>query len=266
MRWFQADPTPSYTTRIHPALTGFADEVCSTAARLIAYVVALALLATLGIALWNRLPDTTATEPAAKGEWSAASRSVRAFAVSQSDSRNKTEIYEMFRHPQGGRKDVFRWTAADQKGVAELEIYRPGAEVNRAGPAIAGIAVRMDPVGARELEAFGVIDSKFGTVTLLRLIGAEAGRSCLGLLKRIVEPDFQISGWSCQGDTLPARRAAIRCMLNRLILLTAGNDLKLAELFAHAELKRPDCASPSAPALSADWVTGNESPRLRGAL
>ena len=264
MRWFRAESAPSCTTRMHPAPTSFADEVCGTAARLIAYVVALALLATLGIALWDRLPEATATEPAAKGEWSAASRSVRAFAVSQFDSHDKTETYEMFRHPQGGRKDVFRWTDADQKVVAELEIYRPGAEVDRAGPAIAGIAVRMDPVGARELEAFGVIDSKFGTITLLRLIGAEAERSCLGFLKRVDEPDFQLSGWSCQGDTLPARRAAIRCMLNRLILLTAGNGLKLAELFARA--KRPDCASPSAPALSADWVTGNESPRLRGAL
>lgn len=124
----------------------------------------------------------------------------------------------------------------------------------------------MDPVRARELEAFGVVNSKFGTVTLLRLIGTEAGRPCLGFLKRLDEPDFQISGWSCQGDTLPALRAALRRMLNRLTLLTAGNDPKLAELFARAELKRPDCASPSAPALSADWVTGNESPRLRGAL
>ena len=59
---------------------------------------------------------------------------------------------------------------------------------------------------------------------------------------------------------------AIGCMLNRLTLLAAGNDPKLAELFAHAELKRANCASPAAPALSADWVMGSENPRLRGAL
>ena len=44
---------------------------------------------------------------------------------------------------------------------------------------------------------------------------------------------------------MPARRAAIGCMLNRLILLTAGNDPKLAELFARAELKRGSCAAPA---------------------
>jgi hypothetical protein len=55
-------------------------------------------------------------------------------------------------------------------------------------------------------------------------------------------------------------------MLNRLMLLTAGNDPKLAELFARAELRRRDCAPSAVPALSADWVTGAENPRLRSAF
>jgi hypothetical protein len=124
----------------------------------------------------------------------------------------------------------------------------------------------MDPNGARELEAAGIIDSKFGTVTLLRPVSSDAAASCLGFLKRVDQPNFRISGWTCQGSTLPARRAAISCTLNRLILLTAGNDPKLAELFARAELKRSNCAILTAPALSADWVMGAENPRLRGAL
>ena len=95
----------------------------------------------------------------------------------------------------------------------------------------------------RELQAAGVIDSKFGAVTLLGLADRDGdARPCLGFMKRFDEPNLRISGWSCQGDTLPARRAAIGCILDRLILLTAGNDPKLAELFAHAELKRGNCA------------------------
>jgi hypothetical protein len=65
---------------------------------------------------------------------------------------------------------------------------------------------------------------------------------------------------------LPARRAAIGCTLSRLILLTAGNDPKLAELFARAELKRGNCAASATTAASADWVKAAENPRLRGAL
>jgi hypothetical protein len=46
-----------------------------------------------------------------------------------------------------------------------------------------------------ELEAAGVIDSKFGAVTLLRPVGgADTARACLGFIKRVDEPDFRISG------------------------------------------------------------------------
>ena len=59
---------------------------------------------------------------------------------------------------------------------------------------------------------------------------------------------------------MPARRAAIGCILNRLILLTAGNDPKLAELFARAELRRGSCAASATSATSADRVSGAETP------
>jgi hypothetical protein len=55
-------------------------------------------------------------------------------------------------------------------------------------------------------------------------------------------------------------------MLNRLTLLSTGNDPKLAELFARAELRRGDCATSAVPALSADWLTGTDNPQLRRAF
>jgi hypothetical protein len=268
MRSFRATrANPScYPAGIHPALTSFADECCGTLARLIAYVGTLVLLAIVGIHLWDLLPAGEAVEPSVK-VWSLATRSYPAFAVSQFDLPGKTETYEIFRHPEGGRKDVFRWAAQGEKPVAELEIYRPGGESGQSGPAIADVATRMDPEGMRELETAGVIDSKFGAVTLLRLAGsADDTPACLGFMKRLTEPDLRISGWSCQGDTLPARRAAVGCILSRLILLTAGNDPKLAELFARAELKRASCAPSAAPATSGDWVTDAGNPRLRSGL
>jgi hypothetical protein len=254
-----------YPTRIHPALTSFADECCGTLARLIAYVGTLVLLAIVAIHLWDQLPAVEIDEPTARRGWSTASRVYPAFAVSPLDSAEKTETYEILRHPEGGRKDIFRWAAQGEKPAAELEIYRPGGELSQSGPAVAELAARMDPNGARELEAAGVIDGKFGPVTLLRLAGsADQARSCLGFIKRLDEPNLQISGWSCQGDALPARRAAIGCILNRLILLTTGNEPKLAELFARAELKRGSCAPSATSAGSADWMTAADNPVLRG--
>jgi hypothetical protein len=251
-----------YAARIHPALNSLADECFGTFARLIAYVGTLALLAIAGVYLWEQLPIEQASEPAAKAGWSEATRSHPAFAVSQIDLAGKTEAYDILRHPEGGRKDVFRWAAQDEKPVAVLEIYRPGGESSQSGPGFAEIAERIEPGSARELETAGVIDSKFGPVTLLRLAGkADDAQPCLGFVKRLDNPELRISGWSCQGETVPARRAAIGCMLSRLILLTAGNEPKLAELFAHAELKRGSCAAAAA---SADWVTDAGNPLLRG--
>ena len=55
-------------------------------------------------------------------------------------------------------------------------------------------------------------------------------------------------------------------MQRRLIPLTSGNEPKLAELFARAELKRRDCASATLPATQVDWITAAQNPKLRGAL
>jgi hypothetical protein len=245
---------------IHPALSSFADECTGTLARLFAYVGTLALLAIVGIHLWDQLPDIN-LEPA-PAIWSVATRSSPAFAISQPEFIGKTDSYEILRHPLGGRKDIIRWTGAGDKPVAEVEIYRPGGEFNEAEPATTNLVGRMD-AGGHDLEAAGVVDSKFGPVALFRATGhPDDASTCLGFMKNLDNPALRISGWTCQGDNLPARRAAVGCMLNRLTLLSAGNEPKLAETFAHAELNRGGCGS----AAASSWVTSAENPKLRGAL
>ncbi|MGF6311288.1 hypothetical protein ABIB82_005515 [Bradyrhizobium sp. i1.8.4] len=264
MRLFRADPAAPHHTRIPSALTSFVDEVYATLSGLFAYAAVLALFAVLGNYLWKQLPDATAMAAPAAAGWSLAGRQAPAFAISRLDPRDKTETYEIFRHPEGGRKDVFRWTDAGGAPAAELEIYRPGGET--IGPAATEIAGRFDPGGVREIEAAGIVDSKFGSITLLRAARQDGSRACLGFLKQADAPDLRISGWTCQGTSLPAQRAALVCMLNRLTLLAAGNDPRLAALFAHAELRRADCVTSGPAALSADWVMGSENPLLRGAF
>ena len=213
MRSFWANSANSHTGQIHPALTGFADECCGTLARLLVYVGTLALLAIFGLQLWDRLPADETSEPAAGPGWSTAGRAHPAFAVSQLDLPEKTETYEILRHPQGGRKDVLHRAAQGEKPVAELEIDRPGDEISPSRRARTAIGDRMDPNGGRQLE-----------------------------------------------------RAAISWILSRLMLLTAGNDRKLAELFARAELRRGSCAAQGTSGASVDWVTSAENPHLRGPL
>ncbi|MBR0728990.1 hypothetical protein [Bradyrhizobium japonicum] len=255
--------TAATPTQIHLALAALADEVVGTLARLFAYVGALVLFAILALAALDQLPSLRDDEPVEKPGWSVADRSQPAFALSRLDSSEKTASYVILRHPEGGRRDVMRWTGEADKPVAELEIYREGGEFDVALPATADLAVHMGLGDATLLEQAGLIDTKFGPVALFRPTGtAEAARACLGYLKRSEEPALQISGFSCQGDTLPARRAAIACTLNRLTLLTSGNEPKLAELFAYAELKRRSCA----PQGSSDWLLGAANAQLRGSL
>jgi hypothetical protein len=263
MSSFWADRTsPSSSHDAFPALTSFTDEVCATVARIFAYVGTLALFGILAVHLWNQYHAIKAAGPAAaKPGWNVASRSHPAFAISQAGQPDKSATYAILRHPEGGRKDVLRWAGPGERPVAELEIYRPGGEWDASSAIGTDLGLRMQPIDASELEAAGIVESKFGTVALLRPAGAKAGSAegCLAFFKRIDDPVLQISGWSCQGGDWPARRLAVGCLLSGLTLLASGNEPKLAELLAHAELKRGSCA-----ANSSDWVTGTEKPRLRG--
>src|SRR3954452_19760095 len=90
---------------IHPALWRLANECNGFFSRLMAYMGALALTAIVVVSLWDDLQLHDTASPARSG-WSATVRAYPAFAVSQSDSIAKTEAYEIFQHPEGGRKDV----------------------------------------------------------------------------------------------------------------------------------------------------------------
>ena len=179
MQAFQAVSAAPHTTgRIRTALKCAVDEVCGTLARLIAYLGTLALFFILCVYLWDQLPQMH-VETSARPDWTLANRSTPAFAVIGSDLSYKSKSYRIFRHPEGGRKDVLRWDA-DGQAVAELEIYRPGGEFEQ--PAVA--------------RGFGVIDSKFGPVTLFRRIGGtEAARACLRFYRHVDDPKFRLSGW-----------------------------------------------------------------------
>jgi hypothetical protein len=250
-----------------PALERFADEACGTLARLFAYVGALALIGILAAAGWQQLGGFEGAEPRGSG-WAIADGAVPAYALRLTDQLDKFTTYTVLRHPDGGRKDVIRWgEAAERPALSELEVYRFGAERDATRDALTDLARRMAVGTSSAFETAGVIDSKFGTVGLLRLAGVPEGTgACLGFLKDVGMPGLRISGWSCQGTTAPSRRAAVGCMLNRLTLLSTGSEAEVTDLFTHAEMNRTACGPGTPASVSADWVTSADRPRLRGAM
>ena len=152
MQPFQAVPAaPHFTGGPGAVLKSAVDEICATLARLIAYLCALALMFIVGVYLWDQLPEMHG-EASAHPDWTVATRSIPAFASNQYDLLYKSKSYQILRHPEGGRKDMLRWNAENGRPVAGVEIYRPGGESE---PSVAA-------------DTAGIVDSKFGPVTLLK--------------------------------------------------------------------------------------------------
>jgi hypothetical protein len=265
MSVLQIDRDSVNLAEIHPALRSFRDEARAFTVRFLAYVCGLALLAAvLADLLVRPVGAAMDARPANEPGWTAASRLQPVFTVTHLDLAGMAEPYLALGHPGGGRRDILRWgTNASDRPSAEIELYRPGREIAQFGPAEMTLADGIGANGAMRTEAGGTIASKFGPVRLIRLTGTATDDACTGFVRDFAAPRLRMSGWVCQPPSAPAQRAAIACLLDRIVLLSAGNDARLAELFAHAELKRTGCIATGA---RADWMTSLGDPVLRGRL
>jgi len=255
-----SDPSCQPQKGIHPLLRGIAIESRAVAVRLLAYLSGLAMLAFIAADLMSAVGPDEPIPEAAVPAWSRASRADRAFALSLSDLAIKPEAYEAFRRPDGSRKDVLRWAGDSGLAVAEIAIVRLGGSP---GPDPDGLALA-PPAGLAalaEAEPAGRVETKFGSVPLWHVAGTAP--ACLGFAKDFEAPRLMISGWSCAAPARAAQQSLIGCALDRLTLLSAGNNPALAALFARAELKRGACGTSLA---AADWITEAAPPRLRGRL
>jgi hypothetical protein len=245
------------------------------AIRLAAY---LGVLAALGILIIELLPVGQSAATAAlpeRPQWTAMDRPHAAFAVTFPDIPGQTPAYVVMRSAAGGgRKDVMSVEGQGRNAgrLAMLEVYRPGNEFTGFGSAEAEIQMRAAPSGAVEaLSPAPAIESRFGALELVDFTRLRNGRpqGCLGFVSRVDQPQLQISGWVCNAGPGMVARTAVNCALDRLTLLSAGNDPKLAEFFAKAELKEgfcnPRAARAGTPGRPADWLSGRAETRLRGA-
>jgi hypothetical protein len=259
-------------------LAVLAEEGRALAVRLLAYLCGIAVLALIAADIAakavpaadeepvNSLPEHTWTHA-----WTPASRVQPAFAAPIHDFSAFSESYEILRHPLGGRKDFLSWSADDNKTpstppVARIELYRPGEELAAFGSATHEIAARAAGGNPERVQAAGIIETKFGDVPLVRFSRRNGAvrESCIGFARSFETPHLQISGWSCQGDGAPAQRRTVACALDRLTMLSAGNDPNMAQLFARAELRRAGCGPNPSP--QSDWVTSTGDPLLRGSF
>ena len=258
------------------ALRSCAAECLAVTFRVAAYAAVLALMAVGMIKAYRSVEARIADWAPELGGMAAPltdspappSRMAAAFDVSLVDMANITAIYNILRLADGGRQDVVRWVStASGTPLAGLRVNRPHGGLDAYDPVAAAVAAGLQPAQAADARAAGILDTKFGPVPLFDFVAANgAATGCLGFAREIQRPVLRIEGWSCHAGPAAVRRQAIACLLDRLVLFNAGNDARLAELFARAELRRTGCAPGAAAAQTADWLSNPAEPRLRGAL
>lgn len=240
----------------------FAIEVHATLLRVFVYGAALGAMG-LGAAEFASR-GTLVSQAAPRPDWVEVNKPFPAFAMTMPEL--EAPRYAIWRHASGsGRKDIL--TFGEPGGAtAVVEIHRPGFDADELDITASVPELRLSggPLSPK------TIDTKFGAVLVEQFTDAAPGgaRRCLRFARNFDEPRLDISGWFCNPGLELVDHGMIACALDRLTLLAAGSEPKLATLFARAELKRSFCGQKSvfvaATSKRTDWIEAARDPKLRG--
>jgi len=233
---------------MHPALHCWREELPAALLRITAYVGGVAFLSIAAAHLFQSPPVITSITPADRSPWVEVERPFPAFALTIPEAAGAPFHYAIWRHEEGGgRKDILELGEPD--GVApylQIEIYRPGQEFEGFADDKSEILVGAAALTPTAVALDAPLTSKFGPLSIVRFDTATGTpRHCLAFVRATDDPRLQLSGWFCQGTTFGGgdfvERSTLSCALDRLTLLSAGNEPKVATLFAQAELNRTFC-------------------------
>lgn len=219
-------------------------EIADVLVRILAYISGLAILC-LAIAGLVRMPETDAGDPSPQPKWVEVERPRPAFELLLPEVASPPAYAVRRRDADGARKDVLTWGEAGAEGpYVSVEIYRPGEAGEVFLDAESEVAARIaDFAVTDDVKPAGALTSKFGLVRLVDFAIAVDGRErrCLGFARTFEDPELQIVGWYCSAGEEVVNRATLACAIDRLTLVSAGSEPKLAELFARAEIRRGFC-------------------------
>jgi hypothetical protein len=207
--------------------------------------------------------------------WSEITRMHGAFALEAPQLDGLEQKYIVRRHREGGgRKDYLTFGGPSEPGAyVRVALYRPGAEgalEQDALEAVTAVASESS-IEAELLETENRLKTKFGLLSVIEMNvkGADGKRNCVAVANAWQNAHLGLVAWWCNGGPELVSHGALACVLDRLSLMSAGGDERLADFFARAELKRGHCGTQNAlvsPTLkhSSDWMSAKPDPKLRG--
>ena len=218
----------------------------TTAALACAFGAACAL-AVAGVAWSRRVPEAPApvapvaipTKPAAP-QWLAIIKPVRIFSLEAPQFRHLALDYAARRLVAGGTRED---TLAFGSSAGDAPMLRLALQRGTAPTTGGGLDERLSRLAERQGFAAslgtrrGALTTRFGRFETATLRIPGRSTACDGFHLALSAPAFSIAGIACG-----TARGDLACLIDRLDLASAGEDVGLVALFAATELRRnPAC-------------------------
>lgn len=232
----------------------------------------------IAIALIPQPPATApAPEPLPKGPWAEIERPLQMYALAPGAFTPEPLSFQAKRHREGrGRIDVMTWGRLDDDAAPylRLSVHRIGREpladssffIHMVREAAGfGAAITRGHVADPMPTRFGLFEA--ADITLEQ--GSDSAQ-CLGFRFASPERLIRMTGFACGTAADPIDRRTLACTIDRISLISAGEDHDLKKFFAAAEAGRdPHCSPRSAAAqppsnVEASWIDQTGTAPLRG--
>lgn len=181
--------------------------------------------------------------------WVAVPRPIAQFGLQSPELDRQQPTYEVRQSANGTREDVLAFGGfTETKPHLLMRVLTGRVEGELSQPFVIAL-VRQAALRGMSVQRSGtptMIETKFGPVETAdaTLSDGAASRACIGFRHEGVAAEVSFSGWWCGTAQRPADRQQLICLVDRLDLLSAGDDRTLRATFARTELNRQQACLP----------------------
>jgi hypothetical protein len=177
--------------------------------------------------------------------WSAINRPIALYGLHAPELERLPHSYTARRHVSGMREDALQYGSFANDGHFARVVFTRDtsrAALDTSQSYFIHVARRAAETGLAisRLAQATPVSTKFGAAETSDSLFVENGieRACLAFRLTAGENLLGISGWLCGTQSRPADRGQLSCLIDRLTLVSAGDDQPLKTLFAAAERRR----------------------------